>query len=198
LDARVKYILSQVRLNLGKVGVQDLQDAEIYSKANVIIRRLLREYKPVEKTFTVTLVEDQEAYDFAGESALTIKSLFPSWLDDTGKLIEKTNNEWADVPTDGSDNPLYYTIFNKKIYLRPYPQVADEFIIIWAHQTDILNLVDENTPPDTPADLDDVIVEGICSKYDDKFEDRYERALLKIPNHFHAKTLTSKERGMNW
>lgn len=196
MDVRVGYILSQVRLQLGKVGVQDLQDKEIYAKANVIIRRLLREYKPVEKTFSITMVADQEAYDFSAEKSLTIKNLFPSW--DTSKLIEKSNNEWDDVPTTGSDNPIYYTIFNKKIYLRPYPQTADEFIIVWAHQTDIQNPVDENTPPDTPADLDDVIVEGICSKYDEKFEDRYERALLKIPNHFQAKTLSSKQRESNW
>ena len=197
MDVRVSYILSQVRLQLGKVGVQDLQDKEIYAKANVIIRRLLREYKPVEKSFSITMVVDQESYDFSAEKALTIKNLFPSWYE-TGVLIEKTNNEWEDIPTTGSDNPTYYTIFNNSIYLRPIPQTADEFIVVWAYQTDILNPVDENTPPDTPADLDDVIVEGICSKYDEKFEDRYERALLKIPNHFHAKTLSSKERGSNW
>lgn len=197
MDARVSYILSQVRLQLGKVGVQDIQNAEIYAKANVIVRRLLREYKPVEKTFSITLVADQEAYDFSAENALTIINMFPSWYE-TGQLIEKSNKEWKDIAVEGSDNPLYYTIFNKQIYLRPIPQIDDEYIIVWAHQTDVLNPVDENTPPDTPADLDDIIVEGICSKYDEKFEDRYERALLKIPNHFHAKTLSSKERSSNW
>ena len=162
-DARVLDIVSQVRLNLKQVGVENLQDEEIYRKGKKTVRDLLRELKPVEKEFIIVTVEDQEAYDFADEKTLDIFLLHVSWTE-YDIIVKDRNWFFENVATTGATYPRYITFFNNKAYLRPWPGNDGDIITLWAYQTDAILDIAGNTPPETPEYLDEAIILGICSQ----------------------------------
>jgi len=170
-DSRVQDMVSQVRLNLEQVGVENIQNEQIYRKGKRVVRELLRELKPIEKEFVISTVKDQEAYDFSDEKTLDIILIDTSWDEN---LLIKDKNWFKAQATDGYTYPKYMTIFNSKAYLRPFPANTGDLITVWAYQTDAILDIDENTAPETPEYLDEAVILGICASYNKKnFYDDY-------------------------
>lgn len=197
-DPRTQDIVSEVRLVLGQVGVQNLQDDEIYRKMKRVIRQLLRDLKPIEKEITITTVANQEAYDLEDEKALLIKpgTIETSWGD---SLYYVDNIKYKTFSTTGGSHPINMTLMNRKAYLRPIPTNAGDTITFQAYQTDSLIDIDADTPPETPEYLDEAIILGVCALYNKKefqldFENEKNRWLAST----HLKTVSGKQTHSNW
>ena len=195
-DSRVTDIVSQVRLNLQQVGIENIQDGEIHRIAKRIVRDLLKELKPVEISFDITLVEDQEPYDISDEATLDIKALIPSW-DERLEFID--NIQYQNVATTGNSYPVYCTIFNRKMYFRPIPSADGDVVTVWAYQTEPKTDIDKDTPPETPEYLDDAIILGVCSKFNRKeFLEEYELEKNRWKGLVHKKYNQPKVRKSQW
>lgn len=198
MNSRVADITSQVRLELGQIGVQDLQDGEIHRKMKRVIRDILRDIKPIEKKITITTVEDQEAYDISDEGVLLLK---PGTIETSWELSLRyvDNISYHDYSTTGSDYPSYMTLMNNSVYLRPIPGNAGDTIDFWAYQTDSLVDIDEDTPPEIPEYLDEAIILGVCAQYNrDKFLMDYENEKSKWKAPVHQKVVSGKQTKTNW
>ena len=195
-DARVKDITSQVRLNLQQVGVENIQDGEIYRVAKRVVRDLLKELKPLEISFDITLVASQESYDISDEASLDIKALIPSW-DERLEFVD--NIKYLEITTTGNTYPVYCTIFSRKMYFRPIPSANDDIVTVWAYQTEPKVDIDEDTPPETPEYLDEAVILGICSKFSRKeFLEEYEIEKNRWKGLVHKKHNQPKVRRNTW
>lgn len=195
--SRSSDILSGVRLALQQVGVQNIQDGEIYRQAKSVVRDLLKELKPVEISFDVTLVADTEAYDISDEGTLDIKALIPSWDDSPIAFVD--NIKYQDYSTTGHNYPLVCTVFNRKLYFRPIPSADDDVVTVWAYQTEPKTDIDADTAPETPEYLDDVLIVGICAKFSRKdFLEEYEVAKNRWKGDIHKKFNQPHTMKPNW
>lgn len=197
-NSRTSDIVSEVRLALGQIGVQELQNEEIYRKMKRVIRDLLRDLKPIEKQITITTVASQESYDISDEGVLMIKpgTIKTSW---DLALNYVDNISYYEKSTTGSDYPSFMTLINNNVYLRPIPGNAGDTIDFWAYQTDSLVDIDEDTPPETPEYLDEAIILGVCAKYNrDKFLLDYETEKSRWMASVHQKVVSGKQTRTNW
>lgn len=196
MDERVTDIVSEVRSRLSELHKQNIQNDEIYRKANKIQRELLRDLKCVEKDFRIDLKNGVEEYDFYDEQTLDIKQFTPSW---DGKLERKRNQDWNDLSTTGSSYPLWVTIFRDQLYLRPIPASDDLSVTVWAYQTNIINKMDDDIPPETPDICDDAIILGVCAEFDkQRYFDEYLMAKESLRKQFHRKDSLIRQRKSNW
>jgi len=196
MDQRVSDIVSEVRNKLSEIHKQNIENDEIYRKANKIQRELLRDLKCVEKDFRIDLLDGVEEYDFYDEQTLDIKDFIPSW---SGDLERKRNQDWKNITTTGSDYPLYVTIFNNLLYFRPIPSGNDYSVTVWAYQTNIINKMDEDIPPEVPEICDDTIILGVCKEFDrDRFFDEYLMEKESLRRQFHRKDSLIRQRKSNW
>lgn len=195
-NARVTDICSQVRLNLGQVGIENIQDGEIHRIAKRVVRDLLRELKPLEISFDVVLVEDQESYDIEDEATLDIKALIPSW-DERLEFVD--NIRYGEISTTGNNYPVYCTIFNRKLYFRPIPSADDDIVTVWAYQTEPKTDIDTDTAPETPEYLDEAIILGVCAQFSRKdFIEAYELEKNRWKGKIHKKHNQPKTMRLNW
>lgn len=193
---RIKRITSQVRLNLNKVDISELQNKEIYNKANYIQSEIMRECKCNEAEFKVILLNGEESYNFNVEDASMIKTYETSW---EGELTYKLNIAWNTIPTTGEQYPTHYTIFDKKIKLRPFPIRDDDEIIFWAYLDKPLIKMDDDIEPETPEYADRCLIYGICAEYDsNKFLPLYEKLKKDIGINAHKKIGRPMESELNW
>lgn len=184
MDQRSADIISQVRLNLSEISDDLLKDGYIYRKADRVQRKLMRELKCVEKEFQIDFAIGVEEYDFIDEKTLDVKLVIPSW---EGELIYKPNVEFVTLPTDGANYPVYWTIFDHKVYFRPYPASLDN-VKIWIIQNDVIYQMDDDIPPETPKYCDDALILGICAEYDPKnWKAEYVEELETLRKNIHVK-----------
>lgn len=184
-DQRSQDIVSQVRLNLNQLSTQELKDTHIYRKADRVQRKLMRELKCVEKEFQIDLISGVEDYDFIDEKTLDVKLIMPSW---DGPLTYKPNVEFTEYPIDGTTRPIYWTIFDHKVYFRPYPTITDDYVKLWIIQNDVIYPMDADIPPETPAYCDDAVILGICAEYDPKnWKAEYIEELETLRKNIHSK-----------
>lgn len=193
---RINRITTQVRLNLKEVSTERITNPEIYEKASYIQAEIMKETKCVETDFQIKTVIGQESYDFAIEDVSMIKSLETSW---GGQLTYKLNSVWETLSTTGDSYPSFFTIFNKKIKLRPNPLLADETITVWAYQEKPLIKMDDDIEPEIPEYADRCLIYGICAEYaPERFYEQYIAARSRVGVHAHNKIGVSKSPEMNW
>lgn len=194
-DERVKRIVSQVRQYLGEISNVNIQDRHIYNKANFIQTELMLDTKCVEKEFEIILLKDTEDYSFVDENVLAINSYETSW---GGTLYKVKNQNWHTISTTGEQYPIYYTIFNNTLKLRPIPLRDDDTIIFRGYQTAVINRMDQDVPPEIPAYCDYALIFGICAEFNPAFIPKYEAQKSKIISNAHIKSLDALERDINW
>lgn len=183
-DERIKDLVSQIRINLKQESTEQLGDKEIFRKLDRVQRKLMRELKCVEKEFQIDFIVNVEEYDFIDEKNLDIKVVIPSW---EGELIYKPVTDFFNYATDGDTTPLYWTIFNHKVYFRPYPQALDNVKIL-ALQTDVINKVDGDIPPETPEYCDEALILGVCAEYEpEKYKADFIYELESLRKNVHTK-----------
>jgi hypothetical protein len=171
--ARRDTLMGLVRLRTKEISQQDVSDAMLYDLFNLVQGNIMREKRCNEKTFTITLVADQESYDYASEECYFIKNIYPSWEGDI-KLV--SNQEWSEVKDATNEHPCYATIFSRKLYLAPAPATGTtDTIELWGYQTAVLVPMDATHDPEIPSYLDEVL---LCAQLDPKkYFEHYQVAL---------------------
>lgn len=195
MNDRSSKIISQVRLRLGQTSTDDLKNKQIYTIANYIQTDIMLDTKCVEKDFTIYTQAGVESYDFADEETLLIKSYETSW---NGLLAYKPQPFWNGLPTSGGD-PIYYSIFDRKIYFRPFPQRTDDTITIKAYQTKVILGMDDDIEPEIPSYADRCLIYGICAEFlPDRFLQMYLELRTQVAINAHNKVGVPLEGNMNW
>lgn len=195
MNDRSNKILSQVRLRLGQTSTDDLKNKQIYNIADYIQTDIMLNTECVEKEFTVYTKAQVESYSFADEETLLIKSYETSW---NGNLVYKSQSFWNELPTTGG-YPVYYSIFDRKIYFRPFPQRDDDIITIKAYQTKTIIRMDDDIEPEIPSYADRCLIFGICSEFlPDRFLQMYLELRNQVAINAHNKIGVPLEGNINW
>lgn len=195
MDQRIHDIVSEIRSRLSEIHKQNIQNDEIYRKANKIQKELLSELKCVEKEFEVQLLTGVEDYDFYDEQTLDIKSFHPSW---EGTLERKRNQDWDSLSSTGS-NPCWVTIFSNKLYFKPVPENNDNTVKVWAYQTGLIYPMDDDIPPEVPDLCDDAIILGVCKEFNrENFIEDYMMERERLRRLFHRKDSIIKVKKSYW
>lgn len=165
MNSRNQLILSRVRLALKRLNQAAEEDEVLYDYATEVQDDIFLKCD-IEKPFEIILLQNVADYDFAAENKLNIKAIEPSW----GGLFEKVSQaDWHKYKDITGNRPCYYSIFDQRMYVAPVPKLTTDKLIIKASQVKTIVPIDENVPPELPDIFDNVIVYGICKKYDQVF-----------------------------
>lgn len=193
---RVKKITSQIRLYLKEVGTDELQNKEIFNKANYIQDEILRDTKCKQIEFNINLIADVDEYDIQLEDASMIKTHETSWGD---ILTYKQFNVLNEFSLTGNRYPSYFSLFDNKIYFRPKPLQTDDWVKIYAYQESVIIPMDDDIEPEIPKYADRCLIFGICAEYQpEKFYDRYVDEKNKVAMNAHNRIGRPKESECNW
>jgi len=158
--SRVSNIESIVRLKLNQVNKSNIQTSEIYTVLNFMQTYLMLETKCLERSFTISTVKDQEAYDISSEQVGQITFLMNSWK---GKIEIVSNIEYPEYEEISASYPSIMTIFNRSIYLRPIPTEVNT-ITLFGKQTSVRTDASASNEPEVPKYCDLALIYGICKE----------------------------------
>lgn len=196
MNERVKKIVSQVRLYLKEIGTDVIQNKEIYNKANYIQDEILRETKCKQIEFDIYTINNVGEYDIQLEDVSLIKTHDTSWGD---VLTYKSFSVWNEYSNTGNNYPVYFSLFDHKIYLKPLPLRDDDWIKIYAYQESVIIPMDDDIEPEVPTYADRCLIFGICAEFKpEKYYDMYEQAKSKVAMNAHNRISRPKESELNW
>lgn len=198
MNARVKAILSQVRLRLSETSKANLQNDEVIYTANYVQNQILMRTKCVEKTFTLTMAAGTESYSFAAENSLHIFSIIPSWEGGEIKLLPAS--VWKSYQDLSGDHPQYATIFNNSLYVSPIPGTGTtDTITIWAYQTAAETPISSDDAPEIPEYADYCLILGVCAEYNpERYLPQFESQLALISKTAHRNKATAAQSLQVW
>ena len=157
--------MSRVRLALKRLNQTAEEDEVLMDYATEVQDDIFLKCD-IEKSFEIILIQNVAEYDFAAENKLNIKAIEPSW----GGLFEKVSQyEWKNYKDATGERPSWYSIFDNRMFVAPVPKLTTDKLMIKASQVKTIVPIDDVVPPELPDIFDNVIVYGICKKYDQVF-----------------------------
>jgi len=225
--SRTRNIIDFVKIKLKETAGIDVQEQEIIYASNLIQNQILRETKALEVQIELSLIsgtnkydlakyitqteywegisytwenEPIKTYDLGSINIFSIKALIPSW-DDSEEIKYIANNKWQKAKQEYTgDYPLVYTQFANYIYLAPIPTTNDT-IEIWAYRAAINSEHEQmsNTiEPIIPEQYDMALIYGICTLFDEKYNELYLLHLKSGNTVTHNKQIKDLEIEGNW
>lgn len=197
MNQRSHRIITEVRLKLGEIATDQIgsKNTLIYDRANMIQDEILRETKCNELEFFIYTINGVEEYDLNVESYNYVKSIETNW---GASLIYVNPQQFEQYSKTGSGRPNYFTLYDKKIRLRPNPIIDDDEIHIWAYQESVFIPMDDDIPPEIPTYADKCLILGICSEFDPEYLELFENAKNKVAINAHNKIGPPKTATPNW
>ena len=198
VNKRSHRIITEVRLKLGEIATDQIGNKNnlIYDRANMVQDEILRETKCNELEFFIYTINGVEEYDINIESYNYVKSVETSW---GAPLIYVSPAQFEQYSATGGNRPYYFTLYDKKIRLRPNPIIADEEIHIWAYQDNVIINMDDDIPPEVPSYADKCLILGICAEFEpENFFELYQDAKNKVAINAHSKIAPPKTSTPNW
>ena len=174
MNERVQKLVSQVRMQLGRLDDSALLNEDIYLTANDIQAQIMMRTMCLEKAFIVALISGKQEYDLSSQGQLRIKEIVTSWDAD---LIQVPEGAWKNYHNMTGAEPIAFWLFAKKLFLAPVPQSGNETLTIYAYQMDVVNEIDADTPPEIPAYCDFCLTLGVAAQYDPKLIPLYEQQI---------------------
>lgn len=191
MNHRVSGIIDEITHQLDERRIPWLLD-NLYSKINSIQKEILRELQP-KKEFKIVLEKGKTEYQIYDENSIDIFNYFNSWSG-TFKLVPFTS--WEDYRTVTGSNPIYGTIFADKLIVAPAP--GSGTITIWANQIYPNSIIDEDIPPEIPIAMDDVLIQGVVSRYDPEEKDDYLAKMDKYSKQHKRLDINNYSKDCNW
>lgn len=196
---RVGEIIGRIRRKLKTYKQTSLEDPDILDALNEISDEIFM-YADIETKITVTLVGDQEEYDFAAVEAFEVLNTMPSW-EEGWQFVP--NSEWEIYKQAEGSYPYYMTIFDQALHLAPIPTtdwVTEDAptIEFWGHQKKRLTAITESVDPELPDIFDRALVFGVCKEYDERFMGDYLAAREEAITTYQNKKLGIQPPDPEW
>lgn len=191
MNERVADLISQVRTYVGEINT--IEPQMLYNRFNRVQNQIFREIRP-EIEFKLNGIDYVEGFEFGDQKTFLLKKIFNNWQ---GDLTKVDPSKW-DVYKDTSYGyPVYYTIFNSKLYLAPAP-LSGQNLTIWAHQMELLNKMNDDVPPELPTYCDEALILGTAAKYNIEFEGLFRQELDRVTSLPHLKDTGLRTTEMDW
>jgi hypothetical protein len=176
--SRSQNILGRIRLKLGQISPQKVQDEEIYYLMQQAQNAIIKRTKCLEASAEVVTVKDQENYLAPLDGIMEIKNVFTSW---GGDVEFVANNDFDRYKGATGSYPAWATLFNKSLYLAPVPVTDGDKITIWAYKSKASTEINKDAEPEIPAELDEALYLGVMKEFDDSYIPKYEQELMTAP-----------------
>lgn len=178
--SRSQNILGRIRLKLGTISQQKVQDETIYYLMQQAQQDIIRRTKCLEDSFEILTTKDLEDYDLSWDGILEIKEIFTSW---DGNIDFVADNDFSKYRGSTGPYPRWATIFNRSLYLAPIPAADGDKITVWAYKSRSESEISADVDPEIPVELDEALYLGVMKEFDDGFIPKYEQALITAPTN---------------
>lgn len=194
MEDRSLVIAERIRRDLrrAKTPIEITDPAEIWDECNRVQTQIIQEMKTIENTLEVTLKKDVGEYDLLDNPSVTVTEIRTSW----GGKLKVVKDNFEKYKNYVASDPLYIKISKGKIEITPKPNRDNDIIYLIVAQTDIINPMDEDIEPEIPQDYDEVLVAGVCAKYNsDEFLAKYYDLLNRTLGNTLADNIPSHVEG---
>ena len=176
-----KELVSSVRVHLGEIAPEKIQDSSIYAFATRVQDDIFARVRP-ETTYSIALTSSREVYPLPTDQ-IRISGYILSW---PGDLTMVPMAEWNTVRTQNSGclgPPTQATIIANQLFIAPYilsGSVADSgSISFFGHRIQSTYPISQFTGSTLPNYLDRALIYGTCANFgiDPQWDEKYEREL---------------------
>jgi hypothetical protein len=183
--SRNSSILTRVRLRLRQIGLNEIQDGEIWDAINYMQNDIVSRTKCLEKTYSLNMVSGSNSYYFPNSASVYIKRMTNATDNantDTYEMNYVMPAKWITLVSNASTdaNLTDFTYFENKVSVYPTP-VTSSVVTCVGYQTccsyEITSSVEE---PEIPSIYDNALVYGIISNFDPEFIPMYEKTLSDV------------------